>query len=163
MKKCVGLLILMVFLTGCGAAPTFETVNDVYVAQVSAPVRRILLDLPSDATVMTMEGEDGSRLYLCKDYSVVVQTMEAGDLDRSMRQMSGFSRDDLTVMGTQDGDFRRYSFVWCCAGETGNQLAKGVIIDDGNYHYALTVMAPEDMAGELASQWQVLLDSFLVL
>ena len=163
MKKCVWMIWIVLLLVGCGSAPTFETVDDVYIAQASAQARQVLLDLPSDATVMTMESEDGSRLYLCKDYTVMVQTMQSGDLDRSVRQMSGFSKGDLTMISTRQGEFSRYSFVWCCAGETGNQLAKGVIIDDGNYHYALTVMASEDVAGELTSQWQVLLDSFLVL
>ena len=163
MKKCWFLVLLTVFLAGCAQQPTFETVEDVYAAPVSAPVRQILLNLPSEAAVMTMEMEDGSRLYLCKDYTVTAQTMEAGDLDRTVRAVSGFGREDLTVMATALGDFTRYDFVWTCAGENGDQLCRGAIIDDGDYHYVITVMADEALAGALASQWQVLLDSFAVL
>ena len=50
-------------------------------------------------------------------------------------------------METAAGGVARHEFVWAAAGETGEQLGRGVILDDGNYHYCLSVLhktAPEE-------------------
>ena len=121
-----------------------------------ATCREIQLQLPKEATAPVLQSQEGGKLYLCDGYTLTVQTLSAGDIDRTMREVTGFSKDQLTVMETEQMDFRRYD---CAAAEEGEQVARTVILDDGNYHYAVTVMADFASAGELANTWQSLLAS----
>ena len=72
----------------------------------------------------------------------------------------GRGKEELTVMETQQGDYKRYEFVWAAAGETGEQLGRAVILDDGNYHYCLSVLRPANP--EVPSQvvWSQVFQSF---
>lgn len=161
MKKCWVLLVLAALLCGCsGAEETFETVHDAYVQSAAAVQREILVSLPDEAAVSAMENESGEKLYLCRGYTLTLQTMEAGDLNGTIQEISGYSRDSLTVMETAPGEFKRYDFVWSSAGENGDQLGRAAILDDGSHHYVLTCMAPESAAGELAQTWDAIFGSF---
>lgn len=154
MKKCWILLALTLFLTGCGAQQTFETVSDVYDVHAMAQMQQVELSLPKDAAAASMENPDAGKIYLCDGYTLTVQTMEAGDLSRTLRQLTGYAKDQLTVMETQRGGVTRYESVWTAAGEGGDQVGRAVILDDGSYHYAVTVMADFSKAGELTPVWQ---------
>ena len=39
-------------------------------------------------------------------------------------------------------------------------MGRAAVIDDGSYHYCLTVMAAEEEAPQLRGTWQALFDSF---
>lgn len=146
-------------MTACGARETFETISDVYDVSAMARLQQVKITLPEDASVESMGSGDSGELYLCDGYCVTVQTMEAGDLDRTLRQTTGFSKDQLTVMQTRAGNAERYEFVWSAAGEAEDQMCRAVVLDDGAYHYVVTVMAEASQAGELAEVWQHILDS----
>ena len=163
MKKILCLVLLIPLLVGCGATPAMETIADTPDQAVSAPVQQILLDLPGSATLETADSQSQDKLYLCDGYTVAVQTMEAGDLDRTLRNATGYGREDLTLMQTADPAGQCYRCVWASAGEGQTQVGKTCIIDDGSYHYVLTVMMPEKSAGELSVQVQQLMDSFQVV
>lgn len=159
MKKCWIVLLLVVLLTGCDARQTFETMLDDCNLPVMAQVQQVQLSLPENAAVPSMENGEGGKIYLCDGYTVTLQTMDAGDLDGTLRQITGFGREQLTVMQTTTDDIDRYQCVWSAAGEGGDHVGRAVILDDGSYHYAVTVMADFASAGELASVWQGILDS----
>lgn len=159
MKKLWILLVLMLTLAGCGAAETFETVDDVYAPQDIAEPKEVTLTLPVDASAQVMESEYG-RLYFCEGYDMMLETTASGDLDRTLQTLTGYSRDSLTVMETAVSDIRRFECVWTSAGEAGDQVGRAVILDDGSYHYCLSVMAPAEEAGSLQESWQELLQSF---
>ena len=163
MKRILCLVLFAVLLTGCGAEPTFETVADVPVQSVSAPVRQIFLDLPANTQMQTMGADSEDKLYLCDGFTVSVQTMDAGDLDRTLRAATGYGKEELTLMQTETADGKCYRCVWAAAGEGQTQVGKTCIVDDGSYHYVLTVMVPEQDAGRLAEQVQSVLDSFQVV
>lgn len=148
MKKCIVFLLVSVLLSGCGTAATFETVADEWVQDVAAPLREILLTLPEEAAVPVSESETG-KLYQCDGYEIAVQILEAGDLDATMRSVTGYSRDALTVLQTAADDSKRYDLVWSCMGEQGDQVGRARVLDDGNYHYVLSVLAEADRAAEL--------------
>lgn len=148
MKKCVWMLLISVLLSGCGSAPTFETVADEWVQDVAAPLREIRLTLPEEAVIPVSESEIG-KLYQCDGYEIAVQTLESGDLDATIRTVTGYSREDLTVLETRLDDIRRYDLVWSCLGEQGEQVGRACVLDDGNYHYVLSVLAEADRAYEL--------------
>ena len=159
MKRILAGLMLTVFLTGCSAQQTVETISDILDASSTAKLQQIQLSLPEEAALAALENEDDGKLYLCDEYSVAVQTMESGDLNRTLRQTTGFSKNQLTVITTQDTDFVRHDYAWSAAGEGGDQTCRGVVLDDGYYHYVVTVMADADKAGQLSAAWEHILDS----
>ena len=148
MKKCICFLLILVSFTGCGSEPTFETVADEWVQSVAAPMRQITVELPEEAAIPVSESEYGS-LYQCDGYEIAVQTLESGDLEATLRTVTGYSREDLTVLETRMDEIRRYDLVWSCLGEQGEQVGRACVLDDGNYHYVLTVLAEADRAAEL--------------
>lgn len=139
MKKCLFFLLLPVFLWGCSAEATFETVSDDIVQSVMAQPRQIGVKLPGDAVAPVLE-TDTEQIYYSEDYEIIVQQLTAGDLTATVKTLSGYDRDQLTLVQTQQEDVTRYDFVWACAGEEGARLGRGVVLDDGEYHYCMSVL-----------------------
>lgn len=159
LKKWFLLLLMMGMLTGC-ASPTFETLGDIPHQQVAAPTpRKVVLTLPEEAQ-QAVWSQNGDTMYLCDDYTIHLQTLNAGDLQGSIRQISGFDREKLTVMESVCGDHDRYEWVWTAPGEGGDAVFRCVLLSDGDFHYALTVSADAAEAGNLTDQWNALLGSF---
>ena len=156
MKKLCFLLAFVAFLAGCRAATTFETVDDVYAPQSQNAPREVALVLPED--VQTIAGDNG-KLYLCDGYEVTVETFSSGDLNGTVQKLTGFAPDALTMLQTVASNVRRYECVWTAAGENGDAVGRAVVLDDGVYHYCVTVMGQADAAGEMAGTWQELLRS----
>lgn len=159
MKKCWILLFLLVFLSGCGAQQTFETLSDDYVQPVAVTMQQLQLELPEDAAVMTLENRENGMLYMCEDYVVTTQTMVSGDLESTVKTTTGFTSDALRILQTAAGEIDRYECVWVAAGETDSQVCRACILDDGSYHYIVTIMADSAAAGKLNDQWQSIMNS----
>ena len=159
MKKFLLLLMLPVLLAGCGAQPTLETVNDVLIQPVAAPMHQILVELPKEAASPTMETESG-KLYICDSFTVSQQTLTGGDMEKTIQNVSGFDQDDLKIMQTNWDNAKRYDFVWTAAGEGEAQVCRACILDDGNYHYVLTATANASNGGQLQAVWREMFDSF---
>lgn len=160
MKRFWILLVLVsLLLCGCSAQETFETVLDALDAGEIEPAKQVVLELPKDAAVTTMESTDGGVLYLCDGYVLSVQTLSGGDLSRTLKQITGYSKEQLKMMQTRAGQTQKYSCVWTAAGEGGDQVGRAVILDDGSYHYCVSVMADSQVSGELTPAWQKLLAS----
>lgn len=162
MKKWLWMLLTALILTGCGAEETFETISDEPVQPASAQVREIFLSLPPEAVSPVLESEE-RMLYICGDYEICQQILEAGDLSETVETISGFSVEELTVMETRQGDTVRYDFVWASAGETGDRLGSAAILDDGHYHYCLSVLGDAETAREHKLVWQELFASFTLI
>lgn len=158
--KIMAIVLCTLLLSGCAAAETFETVSDELVQPVMAQERKITVLLPEDAVTAVMEAGDGSKIYLCDEHTICVQTLEAGDLKRTIRTLSGFDRDQLTVMQRLCDDGRRYEWVWTAAGEGGDQLCRAAVLDDGAYHYCLTAMADAESAAAVQETWDEVFSSF---
>ena len=162
MKKLWILLFSVCLLSGCAAKETFEQVDDQLVMPVSAPVGELSLSRPQDAAAEVMEQEDGGKLYLCDGYTVAVQTYPSGDLENTFYQTSGYAKEDLKLIQTEVSGITRYDWVWSAAGEGGDQVCRAALLDDGNYHYVVTVMAPEETAGALTETWNTLLSNLSI-
>lgn len=160
MKKVVILCTLLLALTGC-SEKSYETVSDVYLAPTKT-ASRLTLALPEDANRVALTNAAAGTAYLCDGYCVTVSTLEAGDLDATLRTTTGFTSTQLPVMERQDGANRRYECVWAAAGEGEDQIGRAVVLDDGSFHYVLTVMADAEDAGDLRATWQRILDSFRI-
>lgn len=141
MKKLWMVLAILLLLSGCGGQETLETVADDMAEPVMAVTKEISVALPEEAEQTVLEGVSGN-LYLGRDYTIAVETVDAGDLDKTLYAMTGFHRDDLTILTTTQGNVTRRDFVWVSAGESGEQMGRGVILDDGSYHYCLSVLRP---------------------
>lgn len=161
MKKWMAFLALALALGGCGSRETLETVADEYVVAAMAQPKQIVVELPGEAALPAMES-GGDRLYLGRDYEIALQTLAGGDLDATLRSVTGYGRDALTVVETQREEMPCYEFGWSCAGETGQQVGQGIVLDDGNYHYVMTALW--DAEGEEDSQilWSEVFSSFCV-
>ena len=134
MKKCIILvLITILILSGCGAQETMETISDEQAAPVMAQMREISLVLPEEAASPAVES-DSERLYLCEDYEITVQILDGGNLDETVKTLSGYDRDVLTVLTTRKDNLDRHEFVWACAGEEGELVGRAMVLDDGSYH-----------------------------
>jgi len=160
MKRLAIFLILAAILSGCGAAETFETVADEYLLPVASTRREVSLALPEDANVQTMQNTDGGTLYLCDGYTLTVQTARGGDLGKTVLGATGFSREDLQIISSRQGDCKRYEAVWSAAGESEQQVGRLCILDDGSYHYVLTAMTNASVAGEKQACLQEIFSSF---
>ena len=88
------------------------------------------------------------------------QILEAGDLNSTVRSVSGFAPEDLKIMQTRRGDTERYDFVWTAAGETGEQICRACILDDGSYHYVLTATADASQGAQVQDVWREMFNSF---
>jgi hypothetical protein len=78
----------------------------------------------------------------------------------TIEEMSGHSRESLTVLTTMQDDAMRYDFVWATAGEGGDLLGRGIVLDDGNYHYTMTVLRDADTVQTSAVVWDEVFSSF---
>lgn len=159
MKKIVVLVLLMMLLCGCTEAETLETVSDELVQPVMAQPREIAVSLPGEVSIPTMEGDTG-RMYLASDYEIYIQTLASGDLNATVQTVSGYEKDALTVLNTSSDGVQRYDFVWSCAGENGDRIGRGVILDDGNYHYVMTVLRDAETTESTQIVWNDVFDSF---
>ncbi len=159
MKKMWILIVLAVFLTGCGGTQDFETMQDVYAPQDPADPMEVSLLIPEDASASAIESSTGT-IYFCDGYDMALETMISGDIYATIRTLTGYEKDELTVFRTQSGGVTRYECAWVCAGESGDQVGRLAIFDDGSYHYCLTVMALAEEAGSLHQTWGELFESF---
>lgn len=156
MKRFVLIAALALLLTGCAPAD-YETMADEYLEPEQKAAANLVAVLPPDATVMTMEGEES--IWLCDGYTVSVQTLAAGDLDATLRQVTGYGKDQLAVMARQQEGLKRHECSWVCAGEGGDQVGRTVILDDGTYHYVLSLLTEAEKVSELKEDWGRILET----
>ena len=159
MKRMLVFALVMMLLSGCAAEETLETIADDLVQPVMAQPREIAVSLPGEASIPTMEGDTG-RMYLADDYELYIQTLESGDLDATIQTVSGYSKDSLTVINTESDGIERYEFVWVSAGENGERLGRGVVLDDGSHHYVMTVLRDADTTETSQIVWNDVFSSF---
>ena len=161
MKKCWFLMCLALLLTGCNStAETVETLTDEYIQPVMATMQQAVMVLPEDASLTVMESDSGDIVYLCDGYTITLHTCQAGDLDKTLREATGFSKDALKLIQTESAGVERTQCVWTAAGESEEQVGRLTVLDDGNYHYVLTCMAGASQTQRLQPVWQELFDSF---
>ena len=159
MKKIGWMLLAALLLAGCGQVEAAETVADVWEEPVAvAAPREVRLELPGEAVACAMESDTG-RLYFGDGYEVMVQTLTGGDLDSTIWELTGFDREDITLIQTRAEAPQRWEFAWAAAGEQGQRVGRGLILDDGTYHYCLTVLQD---AGDEDCQiiWSEVFNSF---
>ena len=153
MKIWLVTVMVLVMLCGCGTQQTWETVADEWIQPVMVEKQQLLVELPPEAALEVVESDAGT-VYSCQDYDIYLETWASGDLNSNIRKLTGFDRADLTVMETVNPNWTRYDFVWVSASEEGEQMGRGVILDDGNFHYCLSVLGDADQSDRFRNIWQ---------
>ena len=59
---------------------------------VASPSWEIRITLPQEAVVPVAQTETGA-LYHCEGYELMLQTLPGGDLDATVRELTGYGRD----------------------------------------------------------------------
>ena len=155
MKRISFVALVLLLLTGC-SMQTFETVDDLQDVQAVAQPATLLLDLPEDATTMH---NGSSALYFCGDYDIMVEVLPSGNLSSTLQTLTGFEREDLNLLETVRCGVTCYEGAWSAAGEAGDHVGRVMVLDDGNYHYCISVMAMAENAGECTPEWNLLMES----
>lgn len=145
-------------LCGCGAQETIETISDKIESVEQAKLRRISMILPEEAALPTLESDEGA-YYQCGAYDIYVQTVQGGDLYATIEKLTGFHADKLTILKTEQGDVSCSEFVWATSAENGEQIGHAMVLDDGNYHYCISVLADAETARENVDVWKTLFQS----
>ena len=159
MKKHIAIALVALLLSACGSSETFETVLDDHVQPALAQVRQVSVSLPPEAASPALESENGC-VYICDGYEIYQQTLPSGDLGATIRCVTGYDESELTVLESRQEEWKRYDFVWASAGDQGDLIGKGCILDDGSYHYVLTVLGDAAIAEEYQAVWQEMLSGF---
>lgn len=160
MKTYCLLLILSLFLCGCKAEETFETVSDEIVSPVMSQPRQIAVRLPDDAVSPVLESE-ARQIYMSEEYEITIETLSSGDLNATVQSLTGYEIEQLTVMETGNEDVKRYDFVWVSTGDLGECLGQAVILDDGEYHYCMSVL--RDAGKRTQIVWSDVFSSFTLI
>lgn len=159
MRKLALILLMTLLLSGCAAEETFETIADELVLPVMAQPRQISVNLPDNAVAPVLEG-GSEQVYLSEDYEIIIETLSSGDLNATVQSLSGYEKSELTVMETRQNDVARYEFVWVSAGEKGDRLGRAVILDDGSYHYCMSVLRDAESTEKSQIVWSEVFGSF---
>lgn len=147
MKKWLLLMGLAAALAGCARVeqPVMETIGPGSCAQESKTTAgEISVMIPEEAVCEAMAPDEAGKLYTWDNHTLQLQTMDGGDIRKTVRKLTGLDYDDLTVMSYQKGDLTYHKTVWCAAGEDGTLMGRALVADDGAYHYCVSLLSPED-------------------
>lgn len=162
MKKCVVWMMVALLLTGCAAEPVYENIGDVWAN--SEPVGSpgtIEFSLPDGAQMEVLEDSD-SKCYTVGEWEIWTQVYPGGDVRSTMEQETGIGGDALTIIERQTQEMSLYETAWSTTGEDGMKVGRTAVLDDGTYHYCVSVMVPETDAGEAGEFYNQILDSVTV-
>ena len=156
--------IITLMLSGCVKQESFETVTDKVDIPIQGKQMQILVDMPDDASLQTLESNEDCAVYICDDYTLTIYTTQAGDIQKTIRNATGFLPEQLEIIQTQQGNSKKYVCAWTAAGESGEQVGRCAVLDDGSYHYILTAMANATKAGNLSqNEWLAVFRSFRLI
>ncbi|MBE6958673.1 MAG: hypothetical protein E7447_05950 [Ruminococcaceae bacterium] len=157
MKKLCVILVMMLLLTGC-SLQTFEKVEDQNDVQAMASPAKFLLDLPETAAAPAMQSGTG-KIYFCGDYDIAVEILPSGNLSNTLQTLTGYEKEELELVKTVRSGVACYEGVWSAAGEAGDHIGRVLVLDDGNFHYCVSILAPAETAGECVEEWNTVLSS----
>lgn len=159
MKKLAMILVLCLIFSGCGRA-AWETVSDQILDVPREPAKLVHIAIPSGAAQTVLAGDDGEAVYFCDGYTICLANRESGDLNATLKWLTGLSREQLTLVERKEADCIRYDCAWTAAGENGQQVCRAEILDDGAYHYTVSVISEDENTEEFREAWEEIFQSF---
>lgn len=164
MRRLLVIAVLGALLCGCKGQESYETMLDGMQGPEQPEKMVIQLNLPEEAAEQTLGTEESGAVYFCDDYTLTVQTRPGGDLRQTVLETTGYLPEQLSMLETAQENAKRYVCVWTAVGENGNQVGRLAVLDDGAYHYILTAMAEESVAGKLSGEvWDDVFSSFRLI
>ena len=156
MKRLCIVFLLCALLSGCAAAPVYETLGgDIH--EASAVLKEAVVAVPEGAK--KTELVDGA-YWVCDSFDLQVQTLPSGDMAATVSALSGLNLEGLTVMTSGSREMLRYEWVWTAMSEAGQMLCRAAVLDDGAYHYCLTAIGPAEQGQNLNEQWNDIFSAF---
>ena len=116
MKKLCILLLAIFLLTGCAEEIVYETISDGIETPTLPSPLEIMVTLPEGANSPVFSNTDAGKLYECEDCSVTIQTVEAGDFSGLIRDITGYSQENLQILESTQAGMPCYQTVWTSAG-----------------------------------------------
>lgn len=141
-------LILGIMLCGCSGGEDFEVIADSLVDSPKPEPAKMVLTLPSDVTLSVMEGSDWE-CYEGEHYQIILQTCPSGSLDQTLQLVTGYSKEQLNVMEISATNVDKYFCAWSSVSEAGEVVGRCTILDDGMYHYCLSILIDAEVSGEV--------------
>ncbi len=165
LKKWCWAVLLGLLLTGCQAQPAWETVDDEMTAeviQVTQPPYRMTFGVPDEAVLEAFASDEYRQVYFQEDgdYEIVSEAMTAGSIEDVVKEISGFSMDEMTVMKTERGALPEYQFTWYSNSDNGGVISRASVLGDGNYYYTLVFSVQEDCGKEYEKTAKEVFSSF---
>ena len=161
MKKVLTILLLVLTLCGC-KEKTWETISDQIETQPQAVPQKVSLALPRGAAQSAMAEENGDAVYFCDGYTLSVATRAGGDMNATIRWLTGLPADELSIIEAKQGDYKSTYCAWCSAGEGGQKIGRAKILDDGNYHYTVSVLSDGEDVAQYVDAWEELFQSVIL-
>ncbi len=153
------IILLSVVLSACGNVDTFEVISDNIQEYQPAPQAKVKLTIPEDAALAVMSNSD-CRSYESDHYQIIVQTYPSGNLDETLRQITGYNEKQLNVMKVTEDDINKYLCAWSSMSEEGELVGRCTIFDDGVYHYCLTVLVDAQESDEVRQTIDLLFSDY---
>lgn len=161
MKKVCVLMLALFLLAGCSGQKEMETVMDSAVQPEKAAMKEMVFTLPDSASSEVIASENSDQVFFCDGFILTKQIKESGDLHKTFQEATGYPYEQLSVMETLQNEMKRYDCVWTAVGENGDEIGRCAVLDDGSYHYILTVQSEAENAGVLTEAvWNPLFSSF---
>ncbi len=161
MKRLCVVILLLVLTCGCAKQTVYETMSD-NLQQITAEPLDVILDLPDEVAVSVFSNGNGNEIYISNDYTVETYLMPAGDMRKTVLEITGFDMEDVSILQTQADGIKRYECTWTSTGEGELQACRATILDDGNYHYVLTVIGDQTAASEHSEEWKQIFKSYML-
>ena len=79
----------MLLLVGCSPSQELETVSDSVVQPQRGQMQQMVINLPEKAAAAVMTAEETGTVYFCDDFVLTTQTVESGDLKKTLVDTTG--------------------------------------------------------------------------
>ena len=161
MKKGIAFVLLLMMLTGCGTEPEFETMGNIqYEPEVIPQAGYISVMIPAAAAEEVMADSTLGKRFTWDQNEIRLETLEAGDLARTLRMITGMDPEKLTVISQKRDGMNTWQTVWSTSGEDGILVGRALIADDGYYHYCMSLLSPEQT--DSAEVYEDLVSTFTI-
>lgn len=162
MKKVLLLVGMVGILTGCGAVPAWEYVQDRVMPEEvlcwQQEAYAISLGLPQDCELL--EEELGRSVYGKEDLRVEKRMFLTSGKEHAIKTVSGLDASRLTVMETTRFGMPEYQFAWYQEREEGGRLCRADLIVHDQECYAVLCSTAVESGSEHEQEIRQVLSSF---
>lgn len=160
MRKYLLVLLALFILSGCGRQqPAVETVtDDAGIPDMANEEYEILLFVPQEAAAYDSGEACSGRQFRHKegDYRIDTRKLYADSAESAIRQITGKSAEEITVIQTQRFSLPEYRFAWYDDGE--NHRAD--LVCDGDQFYGIIFSWPEAVGNRYSDLMSQVFASF---